>query len=103
MATTKNKGSRATKKSAYAKLVSRKSSYCHGRATKADVKKLATEYIRDAVKKGNKTEAQAKKVAAKVLASGCKMSSVITGKKRKGKVGKKSAVGKKRAHARRKK
>jgi len=102
MATTTNKGSRAAKKSAYAKLVSRKSSYCHGRATKSDVKKLATEYIRDAVKKGNKTEAQAKKVAEKVLKSGCKMSSVITGKKKKSKVGKKAAP-KKRAHARRKK
>lgn len=72
----------ARKKTAFQRLVSKKASYCKGRTTMAEVKKVSTAYISNAVKKG-KTKAEAEKVARRVLSAGCKMTSSIAGKKRK--------------------
>lgn len=72
----------ARSKTAFQRLVSKKASYCKGRTTMAEVKKVSTAYIANALKKG-KTKAEAEKVARRVLTSGCKMTSSIAGRKRK--------------------
>lgn len=79
-------------KTHYQKLVSVKSNFCKGKATKADVKKAASAYIANAVKKAttSKTKAVTKTTAKvlatskarKVLTSACKMSASIQGKKK---------------------
>lgn len=66
----------------YMRLNKGKADYCKGKTTKAAVKKLATAYERDAVKKGNHTAASAKVVSGKVLRRGCAMTASI-GKKKK--------------------
>lgn len=82
-------------KTKYAKLTSAKKSFCEGKTTKTNVKKVARAYVLDAVKKatkkaaaGNKitaakkAKAEAEKKARKVLGAGCKMSAAIQGKKK---------------------
>lgn len=71
----------APKRNAYQRLLAKKSSYCKGRTTMAEVKKTATAYISAAVKKG-KTKAEAEKSAKAILAKGCKMTSNIAGRKK---------------------
>ncbi len=66
------------KKTAYQRLQKAKSDHCKGRKTKAEVRKIANAYIADAVKKGNKTKAQATASAKKVLNKACP----ITGTKK---------------------
>lgn len=76
------------KKTKYQILVSRKKAFCSGKATKADVKRAATDYIKNAVEKAKKTKApvaavksKATATAQKVLTRGCKMSAVIAKRK----------------------
>lgn len=71
----------------YQFLVRTKAKYCKGDATKADVKRAASNYVHQAAIKSTNQE-QGRKVAQKkanrVLRGGCSVSSVIAGKKRKG-------------------
>lgn len=85
----------ARKKTAFQRLVSKKASYCKGRTTMAEVKKVSTSYISDAVKKG-KTKAEAEKIARRVLSAGCKMTSSIAGKSKKRKTTVRRKVSKKK-------
>jgi hypothetical protein len=55
----------------YQQLQKAKASYCKGRTTKAAMNKKATAYIKDAVKKGNKTKAEATASAKRVMSRGC--------------------------------
>lgn len=87
---------KATKKTtAYQRLQKKKSAFCHGKATAAEVKKVAAAYVKDSVNKATKkvavgskakatkkAKAEAVKKAAKVLNGGCKMTSVVAGKKK---------------------
>ncbi len=67
----------------YQRLRKAKKSYCAGRITKAALNKVATAYVKDAVKKGNKTQAEAKKAAAKVVNGKCTLKKKGTTKRRK--------------------
>lgn len=76
------------KKTKYQILVSRKKAFCTGKATKADVKRAASEYIKNAVEKAKKTKtpaaaakSKATSTAQRVLTRGCKMSAVISKRK----------------------
>lgn len=93
------------KKTAFHKLVSKKASYCAGKATKADVKVAERLYKLNAVTKatkaakaGDKVKAakvalkKATAVANRILKGGCKMSSSIAGKKKKKTAAKKTAT-----------
>ncbi len=51
---------------------------CAGKKTQEDVKKAASAYVTAAVKKGQ-TKAEAEKKARAVMRAGCKMSSVVSG------------------------
>lgn len=62
---------KAKKTTTYQRLQRAKKSHCAGRTTKAAVRKAATAYIKDAVKKGTKTKAEATKSANRVLKAGC--------------------------------
>jgi len=68
------------KSTAFHRLQKAKKSHCAGRSTKAAVRKAATAYIKDAVKKGTKTKTEATKSANRVLKAGC---STGIGKKKK--------------------
>lgn len=81
---------------AYQKLVSKKSDFCKGKVLKSDVKRAATNYVLNAVEKAKKSagskdifkvqkkaRTHAEKVANRVLRGGCKLSSAITGRKKK--------------------
>lgn len=77
------------RKTKYQILVSRKKAFCTGKATKADVKRAASEYIKNAVEKAKKTKApaaaaksKATSTAQRVLTRGCKMSAVISKRKK---------------------
>lgn len=58
-------------KTKFQKLQAAKKAHCAEKKTKAEVIKFATAYIADAVKKGNKTKAQATSIANKVLKKPC--------------------------------
>lgn len=71
----------------YQALVKVKSRFCKGQATKADVKRAASNYVHaSAIKATNqeKGRKEAQKKANRVLRGGCSVSSVIAGKRRKG-------------------
>lgn len=75
---------------AYQTLVSRKSSFCKGKVLKSSVRKAASAYVKHAVavakKNGEnvtKAHSAAKKSANRILQRGCKVSSVIAGKRKK--------------------
>ena len=77
------------KKTAFQKLQGRKKAFCEGKATKADVKRAASEYVKQgiakAVKSGKKAVEARKELetkAKRVLTKGCKISSNIAGKKK---------------------
>jgi hypothetical protein len=77
------------KKTAFQKLQGRKKAFCEGKATKADVKRAATAYVKEgiakAVKSGKKAVEARKELetkAKRVLTKGCKISSNIAGKKK---------------------
>ncbi len=55
----------------YQRLLKAKKSYCSGRITKAAFNKVANAYVKDTVKKGNKTKSQAKAVVSKVSRAAC--------------------------------
>lgn len=55
----------------YQRLQKAKASHCAGRTTKASLNKAKKAYIDDAVKKGNKTRAEATASANKVVNRGC--------------------------------
>lgn len=64
-----------------------KSKFCHGDATKADVKRAASIYVHAAAVKApdqvkGRRAAQVK--ANRVLRAGCKTTTVITGRKKRG-------------------
>lgn len=65
---------------AYSNLRKRKAAYCAGKVNKTAVKQAASNYIKAAVAKGQ-TKADATKKANRVLNSGCKMSSRVSGTK----------------------
>jgi hypothetical protein len=65
----------------YQQLQKAKASHCKGRTTKAALNKKEAAYIADAVKKGNKTKAEATASAKRVVSGGC--SAGIAGTKRK--------------------
>lgn len=81
----------------YQALVHSKSDFCHGKVLKSDVKRHASTYVHDAVIKATKkapksadnakvqakARKEAQKIANRVLRAGCKISSVIAGKKKK--------------------
>jgi len=81
MATKKGKGLNSPLMAKYRALQRKKKSFCAGRATKADVKRVEKAYIAAAVAKGQ-TKSEAERKAAKVLKAGCSMSANITGRKR---------------------
>lgn len=72
----------------YASLVKKKGQFCKGKVTKSVVKKAASVYIKSAGK-GLTGKAKAKAIkkartsATRVLNRGCKISSVVTGRKKK--------------------
>lgn len=68
-------------KTKYQKLQTTKTKFCEGKATKSDVTKAASEYVKDTVAKGNKTKAEAEKSANRVLNSGCPISGVKSKKR----------------------
>lgn len=71
----------------YQQLQHVKSKFCHGDATKADVKRQASIYVHSAAIKAPdqaKGRKDAQKKANRVLRAGCKTSTVITGRKKKG-------------------
>lgn len=83
------------KRTHYQRLQRAKSEYCQGKRTKRDVKKVANEYIKDAVKKAAKAakkgdkrkiekaaKGKASKSANRVLSAGCMTSTVIQGRKK---------------------
>ena len=73
----------ATKKrTKYQILQKAKSAYCKGKKNKAEVKKCATAYVKDATKKGQ-TKASAEAKARRVLNAGCKMTARLSGTKKK--------------------
>jgi hypothetical protein len=97
--------SEVKKRTAYARLVMAKSKFCKGQSTKTEVKKVASSYVADAVKKATKAApagdkqkvaAKAKKEAmqkaGRVLRAGCKVSSAIAGRKKKAATPRKKAV-----------
>ena len=65
----------------YQALQRKKKSYCAGRATKDDVKRVAKIYV-DAAVKGGQTKTEAERKAARVMKSGCSMTANIAGKKK---------------------
>jgi len=65
------------KTTAYQRLVKVKFRQCAGKATAADLKKAATAYVTDAVKKG-KTKACATSTVSKLMKRGCS----VAGKKK---------------------
>lgn len=67
---------------AYRNLQTTKAKYCAGKVNKTAVKQQASNYKAAAAKAG-KPAADIDKTIRKVLNSGCKMSSAITGRKRK--------------------
>jgi len=76
--------SKRKKNTLYQRMQKAKATWCKGKkgATKATVKAAAKKYVDDAVKKG-KSKSEAQKSANRVLNGGCKMTSRITGKKKK--------------------
>lgn len=58
---------------AYRRLVKAKSALCKGKGTKTKVKQAAAAYVKATVKAGNKTTAEAKKSASKVVNKGCSL------------------------------
>ena len=78
--TKKKAAARKRKLTPYTSLIKKKAAHCKGKTTAGEVRKAATKYIKDAVKKGNKTKAQATAAAAKVLKRGC--AAGIAGKKK---------------------
>lgn len=66
---------------AYRGLQKKKAAYCAGKVNKTAVKQQAANYKRAAIKAG-KPAADADKIIRKVLNSGCKMTSSISGKRK---------------------
>lgn len=66
----------------YQQLQKAKASHCKGRTTKAVLNKKAAAYIADAVKKGNKTKAEATASAKRVVNRGCSVGIAGTKKKK---------------------
>lgn len=96
MATKKKAKKKAATATKWQKLVGAKAKLCKGSTTKTAVKKAASAYVKDAVAKAVKSADPSKKVKArkaatkkaksaanKILKAGCKMSSVIAGKRKK--------------------
>lgn len=67
---------------AYRNLQKAKKQFCAGKVAKSAVKAQASNYVTSAVAAG-KTKGDAEKTARKVMNSGCKMTSAITGRKKK--------------------
>lgn len=66
---------------AYRNLQRTKKQYCAGKVAKSAVKAQASNYVKAAAAAG-KPKAAIDKAVRRVLASGCKMSSAIAGRKR---------------------
>lgn len=66
---------------AYNSLRKRKSAYCKGKVNKQMVKLAANTYIKKAMAKGQ-TKSEATKKANAILNAGCKMSSRVSGTKK---------------------
>lgn len=79
--------------SAYRNLVKTKSKLCKGSKTKTDVKTAASRYKAAAVKAGKDVKV-VEKTVARVLNSGCSMTSAVAGKRKKRTAG--TTVGRKR-------
>jgi len=70
----------------YQKLVHAKSRFCKGEILKSEVKRAASNYVHGAAIKSKdqaKGRKDAERVANRVLRAGCKISPVITGRKKK--------------------
>lgn len=55
----------------YQRLVKAKAQVCKGRKSMTDFNKVASAYVKDAVKKGNKTKSQAEAVVNKLKRKAC--------------------------------
>lgn len=66
---------------AYNTLRKKKAAYCAGKVNKTAVKQAAANYIKSAISKGQ-TKAEANRKAKRVMSSGCKMTSRISGTKK---------------------
>lgn len=65
----------------YQALQRKKKSFCAGRTTKAEVKRVAKIYV-DAAVKGGQTKTEAERKATRVLKAGCSITANIAGKKK---------------------
>lgn len=57
--------------SKYQQLMKKKAAHCRNKVKKSAVRQAANDYIRDAVKKGNKTRAQAQRSANRIVNKSC--------------------------------
>lgn len=55
----------------YQKMIKAKTKHCQGKIKASDFNKIAKAYVDDAVKKGNKTKAQAEAVVKKLKNKAC--------------------------------